>query len=79
MQLIKGIILTGDRKLRTTLENQGKEVHGIIWIFEKWVSAKILSKVNAADKLEELVQMNPFLPQKECFDRINKWRKLDGN
>ena len=74
-QLVKGIVLTGDRKLRTTLEGNGKEVHGIIWIFEKWVDGNIMDKVIAAEKLEELVQLNPFLPQEECFDRINNWRK----
>lgn len=72
-QKIKCLVLTGDRKLRQTIEQSGREVHGIIWLFDQWLEAGILIKSDAADKLRELILINPFLRIKECLDRIDAW------
>lgn len=68
------LVLTGDKKLRKTIEDSGCEVHGIVWIFDQWVGGSIISKEDAADMLLALIKENPFLPIAECQERIDKWQ-----
>lgn len=67
------LVLTGDKKLRQTVEESGCEVHGIVWIFDQWVGGQVMSKEEAAEKLQDLIKDNPFLPLAECQQRIDHW------
>lgn len=68
------ILLTGDGNLRKLASEDGVEVHGTIYIFDKMVEQKILTPVIAADKLELLYSINHRLPKSEIDSRIEKWR-----
>lgn len=67
------ILLTGDRKLRTTSTYDGVEVHGIIFVFDCLVEFNIISRQVAVKKLQQLYSMNPRLPKEEIEKRINLW------
>lgn len=68
------ILLTGDGNLRKLASEDGVEVHGTIYIFDKMVEQKILTPAIAADKLELLYSINHRLPKPEIDSRIEKWR-----
>jgi len=71
----KAILLAGDKVLRYCAENHGIEVHGILWVLDLLVSyGKLLPGV-AADCLEQLISRGTTrLPDRDCRQRINKWR-----
>lgn len=72
-------ILSSDKTVRNCAKNKAIEYHGMIWIFDKLVEANILSKKEAALKLEELVATN-FIFQNnkplviEIEKRLNAWK-----
>ena len=67
---LDAMILSGDNKLRKFAESNKKEVHGILWIFDKLVSAEIIIKGIAFKKLEQLMKINKRLPGLECQKRL---------
>lgn len=56
-------MLTGDRRLRRYAEQQSIEVHGILFLFDEMVANSVISPIDAATKLEELMALNSRLPQ----------------
>lgn len=69
------ILLTGDRKLRTTSTYDGVEVHGVIYVFDCLVELDIISRQVAVERLQQLYVINPRLPKEEIEKRINLWKK----
>ncbi len=71
----KGILLTGEKKLRQDAEQRGVEVHGLLWVFDILIErGKLLASI-AADRLEHLAaKPTSRLPKDECSQRIKKWR-----
>lgn len=67
-------MLTGDRRLRRYAEQQSIEVHGILFLFDEMVANSVISSIDAATKLEELMALNSRLPQAAIRERIDKWR-----
>ena len=72
---INGILLTGDARLRRSVEEDNIEVRGILFIFDELVKHGIIEKAEAAIKLDELDQINNRLPKQEIEKRLNLWRK----
>lgn len=70
---MKARLLTGDGKLRKVVEKDDVIVSGILHIFDNLVEYGILEKSIAAQKLSELIKMNPRLPHGECQKRIDEW------
>ena len=68
------ILLTGDRKLRTTSILDGVEVHGVIYVFDALVEFNMISRQVAVEKLQQLHVINPRLPKEEIEKRINLWK-----
>ena len=68
------ILLTGDRKLRTTSILDGVEVHGVIYVFDALVEFNMISRQVAVEKLQQLYVINPRLPKEEIEKRINLWK-----
>ena len=68
------ILLTGDRKLRTTSAYDGVEVHGVIYVFDRLVEFNVISCQVAVEKLQKLYSINPRLPKEEIEKRISKWK-----
>ena len=65
------ILLTGDRKLRTTSAYEGVEVHGVIYVFDRLVEFNVISRQVAVKKLQQLYSINSRLPKEEIEKRIN--------
>ena len=72
---LKGILLTGDSKLKKHAEASEVEVHGILFIFDAIVTQKLLTPTEAASKLAHLKQLNIRLPENEIEKRIRKWEE----
>ena len=70
----KYVLLTGDRKLRTTSILDGVEVHGVIYVFDALVEFDMISRQVAVEKLQQLYTINPRLPKEEIDKRINLWK-----
>ena len=68
------ILLTGDRKLRTTSILDGVEVHGVIYVFDALMEFDMISHQVAVEKLQQLYAINPRLPKDEIEKRINLWK-----
>lgn len=71
---INGILLTGDKALRSFAEER-LEVHGLLWVIDLFVHYQILTPEDASICLELMLRdPNTRLPKDECTKRINKWR-----
>ncbi len=68
------IVLTGDNLIRKWCERHYLEVHGILWIFDQLVNNQHLSKQEALIFLQRIMQINQWLPSKECEIRIKAWK-----
>lgn len=73
-QKVKGILLTGDARLRKTVEKSGIKVMGILFIFDKLVECNIIDTNTAVEKLKELVSLNHRFPKIEIEKRFVLWR-----
>jgi rRNA maturation endonuclease Nob1 len=69
----KGILMTGDGKLRKVAQSAKLEVRGILFIFDELVDNNVISKVTAFVKLNELISINTRLPIEEVKFRLEKW------
>jgi len=72
---LKTILLTGDDALRTFATSAGVVVHGILWILDELIREDIITQLEAAIALEQIIAHNSYLPKKECMERITRWRE----
>ena len=70
---LSATLLTGDNKLRKTAQSQDFPVHGILWVFDQLVKNKMLEEGEGAQKLKNLMDINPRLPQEDCIKKFEKW------
>ena len=68
-------MLTGDRQLRKYAEASKVVVRGILFIFDELVANTVLTPIEAATKLRELLTINSRLPKSEIERRITNWSK----
>ena len=68
-------LLTGDRQLRRYAEANNVAVRGILFIFDELVANTVLTTIEAAKKLRELLSINSRLPKSEIEKRIANWGK----
>jgi predicted nucleic acid-binding protein len=61
----EGILISGDKNLKKEAQEKGLEVHGTIWIISEMFRQNILGLTNTISTLEELKEINPFLPIEE--------------
>lgn len=69
-------LLTGDRNLRKVAAAEGIPVHGILYLFDEFVSYKILPPKLAIEIISKLKGINTWLPYDEVDVRINKWNTM---
>jgi predicted nucleic acid-binding protein len=67
------MLLTGDRRMRRTATARSIEVHGVLWIMDQLVDARILPKPEALVRLRKVLQAGSHLPHAECDARIKAW------
>ncbi len=71
---LKSGVLTGDNLLRKTLEKQGFEVHGVLWIIDQMVTNSNIKSHDGITKLQSLMNYNKRLPISKCESMIKKWQ-----
>ena len=71
---VAGILLTGDAKLRKSVEQDNVQVRGILFVFDQLVEKNILKRHIAVNKLNLLSTINSRLPQKEINKRLTLWK-----
>lgn len=69
-----GRLLTGDGKLRKSAEADNVKVSGILYVFDNLIEYGIITEKEAADLLDNLMQINMRLPKDECEKRIITWK-----
>lgn len=70
---LDAIILTGDGLLRKISGIQKIEVHGIIWLLDRFIAMKLVSKKKALAQLKHLMVYNKRLPIEDCERKISEW------
>jgi len=75
-QVRKGIVLSGDGRLRKEADRRRLEVHSTPWLLNLMVAEKSLPPRAAIEKLERLMGINRRLPHRECLKLIEAWKKL---
>ncbi len=74
---LDGTLLTSDNSLRKYGKEEGIEVHGHLWVFDRmWDEGKIdgFMAARKLDELNQVVNQNLGLPQEECEKRKRRWR-----
>lgn len=70
-----GVILSGDRRLRSKAESIGIEVHGILYVVKRLVTDGIITVKIAINALEKLINSNPRLPKSDIDQLIDDLQK----
>ena len=70
---LEALILTGDAVLRRVSGVQKIEVHGILWLLDRFLENKLMTKKQAVKQLSHLREYNKRLPHDECEKRIAAW------
>lgn len=74
---LNACVLSSDKVLRNCAKNKGIEYHGMLWIFDTLVEKSVLSKKEAANKLNQLVATNfVFRNNQQLAAEIEKRLKL---
>ncbi len=69
------ILLTGEKLLRDTAENEGVEVHGILWLMEELFNNELID-VDAVENAYELMEFSGSrLPWDEVEKQLKRFRK----
>lgn len=69
------IVVTGDGPLRTAVETEGIEVHGVLWVLDQLVDQSIISSSRAATALNTMVSRGSRLPESEVKQRLRRWKE----
>lgn len=72
-------VLSSDKTLRNCAKNRAIEYHGMVWIFDRLVDTSLLSRKEAATKLEKLAEenftfRNNRVLMAEIQKRLRAWR-----
>lgn len=70
---LTAFILTGDGLLRKVSVAQKIEVHGILWLLDRFVEMNLITKKKALSLLKQLMVYNKRLPTDDCEKRISDW------
>ena len=70
------ILVTGDGPLRKAARAEDVRVCGLLWIFDELVDRRILSGLDAARCLRQVLSNGSFLPHAECEERLRAWEQL---
>ena len=68
-------LLTGDRELRQAAEEEGLEVHGVLWVLDELLGEGLLAPRAAERALSLMLELGARLPADECGKRMAHWGK----
>jgi len=69
----KATLLTGDRHLSETADQEGVMVHGTLWLLDEMVRLQVIAPIKAAQALERMLGRGSRLPRTECQKRLREW------
>lgn len=75
--LFKGVIISGDKKLRKAAKAKKLEVHGTLWVIDQLVQNNLIGSAEAKESLELIMQKNPRLPVEQCNALLERWGKYN--
>jgi len=67
-------LLSGDMVLTNAARKEKVLVHGTLWVLDQLVSESIIAGSIAVDALEKILAEGARLPERECSERLKKWR-----
>lgn len=73
----RGILLTGDAKLRKESSADGVEVRGILYVFDQLLISGLMSFELAIEKLNQLYLINERLPIEAKKQRLDCWSRSE--
>lgn len=68
------ILLTGDKRMREFAKKKAIEYYGMFWVLDQLLENSIITKVQALEFLERLMQVNKRLPNDEYVKRKTAWQ-----
>lgn len=68
-------VLTGDGPLRKFCIARQLTVRGILWLFDTFLKAQLISYPMAVERMTHLLSFNDRLPKDECLNRIKHWQE----
>jgi rRNA maturation endonuclease Nob1 len=71
---LDAFILTGDGVVRKISGVQKIEVHGMLWLFDRFIENKLVTKKVASAHLKQLMGYNSRLPKQDCEKRLAEWK-----
>jgi predicted nucleic acid-binding protein len=69
------VLLSGEKSLRNFAESAGITVHGTLWLVDKLIEERIITRNNATLAMRQMQANGRFLPKEECDQRFEKWRE----
>ncbi len=69
------ILLTGEKLLRDTAENEGIEVHGILWLMEELFNNEIIDIEAVENAYERMREENSRLPWVEVERQLRRFNR----
>lgn len=77
---LDAMVLSTDNLMRKHAKRNALEFHGMIWILDVLVDAKLISRIDAANKLRQMIGQNVIYQNntellKETGKRLSAWEK----
>ena len=69
-------VLSNEKLMRKKAAQWGLEVRGTLWLLDQFVGMQCCSPALAAERLEHLMRLNPYLPKAEGLARLNQWASM---
>jgi rRNA-processing protein FCF1 len=77
---IDAMVLSSDKAVRIYAKKKSIEYHGMLWIFDKLIDAKLIDPLTASDKLKKLIHSNTVYQNNgELVTEMNKRLKIWSN
>jgi hypothetical protein len=70
----KATLLTGDQHLTEVAYREGVVIHGTLWVLDEMVRLEVITPVQAAQALRQMLERGSRLPQAEYQKRLRQWR-----
>ena len=68
---LEATLLTGDGALRRIANQRSIPVRGMLWFLDETLACGLITRTEARNKLEQLMELNHRLPVKECKKRFH--------
>jgi len=76
-KFFEGILLTGDGRLRKQSSEDGVEVRGVLFVFDKLLIDGLINFEYAILKINQLYQINERLPMIAKIERLHSWTQSE--